>query len=180
VRRFGAQIEWYPFDLHPEYPAEGITRASLAERYGPGLENHTRQLIEGAGFHYQPSARVPRALPALRLAEFARAEGRHGDIHPRLFAAYWSEGRDIGDIDVLVDVAEATGLDGDKAREVLSSDAYGDSVRESTAAAVRLGVNGVPAWVIDEKGLVPGAQPHDIFDRVLRQLGYSPLEDQQP
>ena len=175
MRRYGAEMEWFPFDLHPEYPAEGIPRASLAQRYGPGLEDHTRRLIEGAGFVYTPPVRVPRALAALRLAEFARAEGRHDDVHPRLFSAYWSEGRDIGDPDVLAGIAAEAGLDQDKAVEILASDAYADEVRASTATAQRLGVNGVPAWVVDDKVLVPGAQPHDVFDSVLTNLGYSPL-----
>ena len=176
MRRYGAEMEWFPFDLHPEYPPEGVTRASLARRYGPGLEDHTRQLIEGAGFRYEPSLRVPRSLQALQLAELARAEGRHADIHHHLFAAYWSEARDIGDIDVLVDIAAAAGLDTDKAREVLESDAYVGQIRQSTAAAQRAGVTGVPAWIVDRKVLVPGAQPHEVFDQVLGRLGYTPLE----
>ena len=177
MRRYGAEIEWMPFDLHPEYPPEGITRASLGKRYGPGIEDHTRQLVEGAGFEYNPSARVPRSRRALQLAELARAEGRHADVHRRLFRAYWSEGKDIGDVDVLVAIADAAGLDRDKARDVLESDAYVEQVHESTREAQLLGANGVPAWVIDERVLVPGAQPHEIFDQVLAQLGYSPIED---
>ena len=117
---------------------------------------------------------MPRSLRALQLAELARAEGRHADIHPRLYAAYWSEARDIGDVDVLVDIAQAAGLTPEKAREVLESDAYADQVQASTAAAHRAGVTGVPAWVIDRKILVPGAQPHEVFDQVMTQLGYSP------
>jgi predicted DsbA family dithiol-disulfide isomerase len=168
-------MEWLPFDLHPEYPPEGIPRGSLAARYGPGLEDHTRRLIEGAGFVYERSQRVPRSFAALQLAELARAEGRHADIHGRLFAAYWSEARDIGDVDVLVDIAQSAGLAPDKAREVIENGAYADHVRESTRAAQRVGVNGVPAWLIDGKVLVPGAQPHEVFDQVFAKLGYSPL-----
>lgn len=153
-----------------------MSRASLARRYGPGIEDHTHRLIEGAGFVYTPSTRIPRSLRALQLGELARAEGRHAEIHPRLFAAYWSEGRDIGDVDVLVDVAQAAGLDPDKAREVIESDAYVDEVQQSTMAGQRLGANGVPAWVLDRRVLVPGAQPHDVFDQVLSELGYSAVE----
>ena len=153
-----------------------MPRASLVRRYGPGLEDHTRRLIEEAGFTYRPSVRVPRSLRALQLGEFARAEGCHAEVHAGLFAAYWSEARDIGEIDVLVDVAEAAGLDGDKARAVLESGAYEERVRQSTVDAQRLGVTGVPAWLLDDRVLVPGAQPHGIFDRVLRELGYSPLD----
>lgn len=120
---------------------------------------------------------MPRSLRALELAELARAEGRHAQIHPRLFSAYWSEARDIADVDVLVDIAQAAGLSPEKAREVLEADAYADQVRASTAAAHRAGVTGVPAWVVDRKILVPGAQPHEVFDQVLGELGYSPREE---
>jgi len=150
-----------------------VTRASLARRYGPGFEDHTRRLIEGAGFHYQPSLQVPRSLKALELGELARSEGRHAEAHRRLFTAYWSEGRDIGDLDVLVDVAAASGLDPDQAREVLQSGALADAVHASTITAQRLGVTGVPAWVIDDRVLVPGAQPHAVFDDVMAQMGYA-------
>jgi predicted DsbA family dithiol-disulfide isomerase len=180
VRRYGARVEWAPFDLHPEYPPEGVPRASLASRYGSGFEDHTRRLIEGAGFEYTTSSRVPRSLPALQLAELARSEGCHADVHARLFTAYWTEARDLGDVGVLVDIAAAAGLDPDKAREVVDSDAYADVVRRSTVTAHRLGVTGVPAWVVDEKVLIPGAQPHPVFDEVLGQLGYAPLDDEPP
>ena len=153
-----------------------MPRASLARRYGPRVEDHTRRLIEGAGFEYRTSVRVPRSLSALQLAEFARAEGRHADVHRRLFTAYWSEARDIGDLEVLADIAAAAGLDPDKAREVVESDAYAEEIRRSTVAAHRLGVTGVPAWLVDERGLIPGAQPHEVFDEVLGRLGYTPLD----
>jgi predicted DsbA family dithiol-disulfide isomerase len=169
-----------PFDLHPEYPAEGVTRASLARRYGPGFEEHTRRLITEAGFDYQPPARIPRSLRALQLGELARSEGCHHDVHRRLYRAYWSEGRDIGDVDVLVEFASAAGVDPDKARHVLESDSYAEEVRRSTTTAQRSGVTGVPAWVIDNKVLVPGAQPHEVFDDVLGQMGYEPLSGTSP
>ena len=108
------------------------------------------------------------------IAGTTRAEGRHAEIHQGLFAAYWSEGRDIGDLDVLVEIAAAAGLDADKAREVLECGAYADRVRESTITAHRLGVSGVPAWVVDDKVLIPGAQPHEVFDQVLAQMGHRP------
>lgn len=167
---------WLPFDLHPEYPPEGIPREQLEARYGEGFSEHVRRMIEGVGFDHRPPPRVPRSLGSLQLAELARDEGRHEAVHAGLFAAYWSQGRDIGDLDVLVAVAAGAGLDPDKAREVLEQGAFADRVRESTEAAHRVGVDAVPAWLIDRSQLILGAQPHQVFAEVLEQLGHAPLE----
>jgi predicted DsbA family dithiol-disulfide isomerase len=171
-RRYGAELEWLPYDLHPEYPRDGVDRATLEERYGAGFLDPGRRVVESAGFRHEPPRRIPRSMRALQLAELARSEGRHEHMHRRLFSAYWSEARDIGELDVLLDIAAEVGLDADKAREVLDSDGFVDVVRTSTADAHRLGVSGVPAWVIDDKVLVVGAQPHHLFDEVLADLGY--------
>ena len=167
---------WLPYDLHPEYPPEGIPREQLEARYGDGFSEHVCKMIEGAGFDHRPPPRVPRSLRSLELAEWARDEGRHDALHTGLFAAYWSQGRDIGDLDVLVAVAADAGLDPDKAREVLEQGVYAERVRESTEAAHRVGVDAVPAWLIDRSQLVLGAQPHEVFAEVLDQLGHAPLE----
>lgn len=170
---------WLPFDLHPEYPPEGIPRERLEARYGEGFSEHVRRMIEAAGFAHRPPPRVPRSLRSLQLAELARDEGRDGEVHTALFAAYWSEGRDIGDTEVLAAVAAGTGLDPDKAREVLEQGAFADRIQESTEAAHRIGVDAVPAWLIDRTQLVLGAQPHQIFADVLEELGHAPLEGGQ-
>ncbi|MDP8986760.1 MAG: DsbA family protein [Actinomycetota bacterium] len=167
---------WLPFDLHPEYPPEGIPRARLEARYGEGFSDHVARTIEAAGFDHRPPPRVPRSLRSLQLAELARDEGRHQAAHTRLFAAYWSQGRDIGDVDVLAAVAADAGLDPDKARAVLEQGAFADRVRESTEAAHRVGVDAVPAWLVDRTHLVLGAQPHRVFAEVLEQLGHVPQD----
>jgi predicted DsbA family dithiol-disulfide isomerase len=167
---------WLPYDLHPEYPPEGIPRERLEARYGEGFLEHVRQMIEDAGFVHRPPSTVPRSLGSLELAEMARDEGCDEEVHRRLFAAYWSEGRDIGDRDVLVGVAADAGLEPDKARAVFEQGPFADRVRESTQAARRVGVDAVPAWLIDRSQLVLGAQPHQVFAEVLEELGYTPLE----
>lgn len=117
--------------------------------------------------------KVPNSKKALRLGELARERGLHGALHPRLFDAFWARGLDLGDDDVLLAEAEAAGLDLDEAREVLRTDRYADVVARETEAALEAGANGVPAWVVDERFLVPGAQPEEVFERVFGKLGYS-------
>ena len=114
--------------------------------------------------------KVPNSQKALRVAELARERGRHAELHPRLFDAFWARGADLGDDDVLVGEAEAAGLDAGEVREVLASDRYADVVREETAAALDAGAGGVPAWVVDDRLLIPGAQPEEVFERAFAQL----------
>lgn len=166
-----------PFDLHPEYPPHGVPRKTLDGRYGKGFRDRVAEMIEEAGFTHAPPPVIPRSLPALQLAELARDDDRHDALHPRLFGAYWSEGRDIGDPAVLADVAAEAGLDPAAAEEASSSADLAGRVRRSSEAAQRIGVDAVPAWLIDNQLLVMGAQPHSVFENVMAKLGHTPIEE---
>jgi predicted DsbA family dithiol-disulfide isomerase len=162
--RFGAAIEWLPFDLHPEYPPEGVPR-------NPERSERTRGLFVAQGLVYNPPDIAPRSLDALRLTEHARAQGIHAAFHDRLMDAYWAEAQDLGSHEVLGSLASEVGLEG--ASDVLASDAYADDVRGSTAQAHGLGINGIPAFLLDRKLLVLGAHPREVFERAFAQLDAS-------
>ncbi|MEA2467060.1 MAG: hypothetical protein QOJ57_1186, partial [Thermoleophilaceae bacterium] len=104
-------------------------------------------------------------------------QGRFGEVHRRLFRAYWAEGRDIGTDEVLLAVAADAGLDPGEASARLDDPALLRVVEEQTTLAQEHGAGGVPAWAIDERVLVPGAQPHEVFERVLERLGHAPVAD---
>jgi predicted DsbA family dithiol-disulfide isomerase len=166
---FGAEITWAPFDLHPEYPLEGIPRKQLTDRYGPERMAQTAATFERHGLQYNPNPDVvPNSMKALRLAEHARARGLFDPMHTRLMDAYWAEAQNIGDPDVLLKLAEDVGLDG--AEEILESDAYLDVVRASTQGAHKAGINGIPAFAIDNTYLVLGAQPRSVFEQAFARL----------
>jgi predicted DsbA family dithiol-disulfide isomerase len=176
-RRYGAHIEWKPFDLHPEYPPDGIPRAVLERRYGTGFSQRLGGMFARAGLPYAETIeRVPNTRRTLILGELARDRGVLPALHPRLFDAYWAHGRDIGSEAVLVEEGVAVGLDQDEIVEVLHDNRYLDRIEAETSAAIDLGAGGVPAWLIDDRVLVPGAQPHDVFERVLERLGHRPLD----
>ena len=99
-------MEWLPFDLHPEYPPEGVPRKQLEDRYGPEVHDRTRAAIEGAGFEFNPPDVIPNSRRALAVTELARDRGLHAPVHDRLMHAYWSEGADLGDEDVLLSLVE--------------------------------------------------------------------------
>jgi predicted DsbA family dithiol-disulfide isomerase len=133
-------------------------------------ERMTRFFAE-RGLVYNPNPDVvPNSLDALRLTELARDLGKHGELHDRLMAAYWSEARDIGEHDVLREEAAAVGLPSQEVDEVLADDRYRDRVHASTREAYGVGANAVPAFVLDRRLLVLGAQPDEVFEQAFAQL----------
>ncbi|MDX6426181.1 MAG: hypothetical protein QOD52_1586 [Gaiellaceae bacterium] len=162
-------MTWLPFQLHPEYPPEGLPRAELIARYGESMEAQMRRRFAAEGLEYNPNPDViPNTFDALRLTELARELGRHDEIHDRLMDAYWRDAVDLGDRNELQRLLHD--LPADDVERVLASDEYADRVRASTNEAVSVGVTGVPAWVIDGKLLIPGAQPREIFEQAFAQL----------
>ena len=172
-REFDAEITWLPFDLHPEYPPEGIPLAELHRRYGYGVgqDDPLRARFHAAGLDYNRPEVVPNTRRALRLSELARERGLHGAFHDRLMDAYWAEATDIGDADELRRLADEVGLERVDVDRVLADPAaYLDVVEGSTAQAHEAGINGIPAFLLDRRLLVLGAHPLDVFRRAFEQL----------
>jgi predicted DsbA family dithiol-disulfide isomerase len=168
-RRFDADIVWLPFDLHPEYPSQGLPRARLLERYGEQGIAATAARFGQEGLEYNPNPDVvPNTMKALRLAELARDHGRHDELHDRLMDAYWRDGVDIGSDDELRRLAhDLPPADVDR---VLAGDDYRPRVEASTRQAQQIGVTGIPAFLIDSRLLVLGAHPRETFDRAFEHL----------
>jgi predicted DsbA family dithiol-disulfide isomerase len=168
-RRFDAQIDWLPFDLHPEYPPDGIPRAELNRRYGESFHERLESAFEREGLRYNPPPEVvPNSSAALRLTELARARGRHAPTHDRLMQAYWEEGQNIGDPEVLRTLARELRLD--DAEAAITADLHGDDVARATAEAQAIGINAIPAFLLDGRLIVLGAQPDGVFEQTFDQL----------
>jgi predicted DsbA family dithiol-disulfide isomerase len=105
---------------------------------------------------------------ALQAAEFARENDRFTEFHSPLFAAYFSQGLDIGDLDVLSQIARDAGLDAHAMMSAIQTGKYLPKLREAQQEAARLGVTGVPTFLIGEKKSIVGAQPLAVFRKVLR------------
>jgi predicted DsbA family dithiol-disulfide isomerase len=171
-RQLGAKVTWLPFDLHPEYPPDGLPREQLLARYGPGMTERVREFFAARGLDYNPNPDVvPNSMRAQRLTELARDLGRHEAVHDRIMEAYWSEAQDIGDPDVLRRLAAELELPAADVEAVLTSDRYRDRVVESTRQAASMGANAVPAFVLDRRLLVLGAQPDEVFEQAFAQIG---------
>jgi predicted DsbA family dithiol-disulfide isomerase len=160
-----------PFDLHPEYPQEGIPREQLHARYGTGFHDRLRARFAEEGLAYNPPPEVvPNTMRALRVSELARARGMHQAVHDRLMDAYWAEARNIGDAGELRALAVEAGLDGAEVDDVLAGSAYRERVVASTQQAVSIGITGVPGFLLDRRLLVLGAQPREVFEQAFGQL----------
>ena len=173
-REAGAEVEWLPFDLHPEYPAQGIPRADLLARYGERFTQTVKDMAADAGMTYNPHPEVvPRSRAALELAEWARTLGgdAHDRLHERVMQAYWTEAQDISDWEVLSRCVADVGLNPEEARAAVASGAHAEAVDASTAWAQQHGINAVPAFVLDGRVLVSGAQPHEAFQRAIETVG---------
>ncbi len=138
-------------------------------RYGVAFHENLRSWFEREGLVYNPPPDVvPNSRAALRLTELARAQGRHAETHERLMLAYWEQALNIGDPDVLL--ALATELDLEGAADVIAGDGYGAEIAQATAQAHAAGINAVPAFVLDRRLIVLGAQADDVFAQAFAQL----------
>lgn len=128
-------------------------------------------MFDEAGLPYSREiTMVPNSRRAQQLIELARDRGLHDALHHRVMDAYWHRARDIGDPEVLREEAAAAGLDAGEVDGVLAGDRYVDRLEAETRTLHQMGGGGVPAWVIDDRVLVPGAQPHDVFERAIERL----------
>jgi predicted DsbA family dithiol-disulfide isomerase len=170
------EVRWRPFQLDPTIPRDGMSRADyLARKFGPDRVKAMNERLAGVGaeagipFAFDRIARSPNTLDAHRLIRWAQASGRQTDIVERLFRAYFVNGEDIGDRDTLARVAGECGLDRDAIRARLDSGDDEDAVREEIAVAQRIGVTGVPFFILDGKFGVAGAQPPEALVAAVRQ-----------
>ena len=172
-REFEIDIVWRPYELHPEIPAAGIDRGERASRLD-GYVNPLRALAEEAGLPYAPSSHVPNSHRALEAAEFAREQGAFEQFHRALFEAYFGRGEDIGDVDVLVALAAASGLDAHGLEAALRDSRYTTLVNESTQEAQRQGVTGTPTYIFeagDRRFPLVGAQDYSVFQSIAQRIG---------
>ncbi len=168
-------ITWRPFLLNPDMPRGGMARADYVIRKFGGEERARRLYAsiteigraEGIGFRFDLIRRTPSSVDAHRMVRFAACSGMAGEMVEALFAAYFTEGRDIGDIGVLVETAAMLGLNGAEAQRHVLGDAETDVIHAENLRAHRLGINGVPCFVIGDGHAIAGAQECEVIERLL-------------
>jgi predicted DsbA family dithiol-disulfide isomerase len=164
-------IRWRPFQLNPAMPPEGMDRRTyLASRFGSLAEAERLYanvghvgMLEGIAFQFESIASTPNTVNAHRLIRYAEAQDRHVAAADAIFAAYFLDGRDIGDTQVLADIASRIGLDCDPVEEFLGGDDGVDAVRGEDMRARQLGIENVPCFIVDKRFVIAGAQEPEAF-----------------
>ena len=174
-----AELHIQPFELNPQLAAEGQDIAEhLQQKYGmtPAqlAENQEaiRQRGAALGFVFNMSARnrIWNTFDAQRLLHWAGTAGHQLELKRALQRAYFTDGENISDHEVLVRTAKGVGLDAAAARAILASNEYAAAVREAERFWTGNGIQGVPAVIVNRNHLISGGQPVEVFEQALRQI----------
>ena len=172
-------LHFQPFELNPQMAPEGQDIGEhLHEKYGasPEQSQKNREAIAARGaqlgftFSMDKRSRIFNTFDAHCLLHWAEEKGLQRALKHALFKAYFTDGQSPGDHEVLVRVAGEVGLDANEARELLASDRYASEVREREQFYQQQGIHSVPAIIINDRHLISGGQPVEVFEQALRQI----------
>jgi predicted DsbA family dithiol-disulfide isomerase len=181
-RDLGVETHWHPFQLNPNMPPEGEDTAEhIARKYGstPEQSRANRQRLSDIGeslgfaFNYGEGMRIYNTFNAHKLLTIFGSERgwqAQTELKMALFKAYFQDRRDVSDIEVLCDIAEAQGMDRAVAAAWIADAALTESVRAEMAHWMDQNITGVPAIIFDQKFMVPGAQSAETFADVINKV----------
>jgi predicted DsbA family dithiol-disulfide isomerase len=169
-REFDLSVEWLGFEIHPDTPPEGMLLSIMF----PGLDaqnmfRHLRDMAAPYGITFADISRISNSRMSLEASEFAKEHGMFDQFHRALFQAYFSQGMDIGSLEVLTQIGHESGLNGDTLAHSLQSGKYRPMIANLRKEATRLGINAAPTFIIEEQDRIVGAQPIDVFRKKLRK-----------
>jgi len=174
-----ADITWQPFELNPHMPKEGqdITE-HITEKYGISVEQseHNRAMIKQRGldlgyeFGNRGGGRIYNTFNAHRLLHWAKEYDKQTELKLALFDLYFKQNGNPSDHQKLLEVSQSVGLDKVKAQKILESNKYEQEVRELQRHYQSVGISSVPAVIVNNKHLISGAQPADLFEQAMRKI----------
>jgi predicted DsbA family dithiol-disulfide isomerase len=170
-KEHGVKVEFVHFPLHPETPAEGKSLQELFAGRGydiASMQAQMRARMAAEGLPYGDRKMTYNSRLAQELGKWADTQPGGEKLHDAIFRAYFVDGKNIGDANVLVQLAESVGLPGDKAREVLEKRLYKSAVDADWQKSREYGVTGVPTFVIGRRGVV-GAQPYEALEQLVKE-----------
>lgn len=173
------EIHWHPFELNPDMPEEGQNlREHIMEKYGSSQQESDASRIRiteagaevGFEFNFTDDTRMHNTFKAHQLLHWAADYGLKHELKQALFAAHFTDNRNISDEEVLADIAEDVGLDREQALAVLADQRYAEVVRTAEQQMQQQGIQSVPAVIFNQRHLVSGAQGVENFKSILNQL----------
>ena len=172
------EIVWRSFQLDPEakpVPGQSVhqylaKRKGVSPAEGKQMNDYMAGIAREEGLHYDfDKAIVTNTMDAHRLSHLALKQGKQNEMEERLFAAYYTEGQDLGNRDTLVKLAGEMGMDQEEARKMLESDQYIQEVQQDQYEAQQVGARGVPFFVFNNRYAVSGAQPPEVFLQTMQR-----------
>jgi len=164
-------LTWLPFELHPEAPPEGIPRdAYFGRARSEHMHSHLQSIAESVGLQMHSRDVIINSRRALGAAEFARERGKFDDMHNALFKAHWEGGGRLEDVDDLVRIGSAVGLDGDELRTAVEEHRYDRVIDENRQMASSVGIDAIPAHIFSRRYLILGAQPYEVLKQVVDRV----------
>lgn len=175
----GARVRWHPFELNPDMGPEGENLSEHIQRkYGatPEKSAQNRQQLQdigaalGIAFNFTEDSRIVNSFKAHVLLDHAATKGMQHPLKLALFKAHFTDGKDVSDESVLLDIAQSVGLDRADCEAALHSVAHAKAVRAQEQVWQQHGISGVPSMIFDEKYLITGAQGPQNYARMLQKV----------
>ncbi len=174
------EVQWQPFQLDATIPKGGMDRQEYLNRKfgGPeGAKSIYANIVEAGKVENIPFAfdaipRSPNTIDCHRLIHWSKETGHQDALVERLFEMYFTQGKDVGDHTVLQQAAVDAGMDGEKVKELLASDTDYDTIEQGITSAQRMGVQGVPCFIFNNKYAMSGAQPAEAIIELLDKVRF--------
>jgi predicted DsbA family dithiol-disulfide isomerase len=171
LAEYNVDLEWRPFYLKPDTPPEGEELPEYIQRARQnGSENRLSQMAQANGMQFKSTERIYNTRLAHEATEYAREHGQGNEFHHIVFRKIYADGQDISRWDVLRSAAEEVGLNADEMQSDVEGGKYTVNVAEQVQQAYRIGVTGVPTYVLNNRYAVVGAQPYEAFARAIERM----------
>jgi len=177
-RDLDVSVHWLPFELNPQLEEQGMDRLKyLAAKFGDAsqlqaMQRHIREVGSALGidFHFELIRRTPNTRAAHSLLALAEETGKQSEVSLALFTAYFEQGRDIGDRQVLAEIGQAQGLDPSVVLGALADRRHYPKIVAHEQQAAEWGISGVPTFIFDRRYAISGAQEPQVFLQVFDRL----------
>jgi predicted DsbA family dithiol-disulfide isomerase len=169
-QEYDLSVEWLAFEIHPDTPAAGMLLSTMFPQLDTqNTFRHLRDLAAPYGITFADIVLVSNSRMALEASEFAKEQGKFDQFHSSLFQAYFSQGMDIGNLEVLTQIGQESGLDRDALAQALQTGKYRQKIENIRKEAARLGVTAAPTFIIEDRDRIIGAQPIEVFKKKLKR-----------